>query len=53
MMKNALDFMFKALSVLKDAHLGLKQFLATESPLKTMKNVFYFTSKAHFVLKIF
>ena len=53
MMKNALDFMFKALSVLKDALLGLKQFLATESPLKTMKNVFYFTSKAHFVLKIF
>ena len=32
---------------------GLRQFLATESPLKIMKNAFYFTSKALFVLKIF
>ena len=32
---------------------GLRQFLAAESPLKMMKNVFYFTSKALFVLKIF
>ena len=32
---------------------GLSQFLATESPLKMMKNAFYFTSKALFVLKIF
>ena len=32
---------------------GLRQFLATESPLKMMKNAFYFTSKALFVLKIF
>ena len=31
----------------------LRQFLATESPLKMMKNTFYFTSKALFVLKIF
>ena len=31
----------------------LRQFLATESPLKRMKNAFYFTSKALFVLKIF
>ena len=31
---------------------GLRQFLATESPLKIMKNVFYSTSKALFVLKI-
>ena len=30
-----------------------RQFLATESPLKKMKNVFYFTSKALFVLEIF
>ena len=29
------------------------QFLTTESPLKMMKNVFYFTLKALFVLKIF
>ena len=32
---------------------GLRQFLATESPLKTMKNAFYFTLKALFVLEIF
>ena len=32
---------------------GLRQFLAAESPLKMMKNAFYFTSKALFVLKIF
>ena len=32
---------------------GLRQFLATESPLKMMKNAFYFISKALFVLKIF
>ena len=31
----------------------LTQFLATESPLKIMKNSFYFTLKALFVLKIF
>ena len=31
---------------------GLRQFLATESPLKIMKNAFYSTSKALFVLKI-
>ena len=31
----------------------LRQCLATESPLKIMKNAFYFTSKAPFVLKIF
>ena len=32
---------------------GLRQFFATESPLKMMKNTFYFTSKALFILKIF
>ena len=32
---------------------GLRQFLATETPLKMMKNVFYFILKALFVLKIF
>ena len=30
---------------------GLKQFLASESPLKVMKNAFYFTLKAPFVLR--
>ena len=38
---------------LKGTLLGLKRFLATESALKMMKNAFYFTSKALFVLKIF
>ena len=37
----------------KGALSGLRQFLANESPLKIMKNAFYFISKALFVLKIF
>ena len=32
---------------------GLRQFLATEIPLKMMKHTFDFTSKALSVLKIF
>ena len=32
---------------------GLRQFLATESPLKVMKNVFYFALKTLYILKIF
>ena len=32
---------------------GLRQFLATESPLKMMKNAFYFISRTLFVLRIF
>ena len=36
----------------KDPVLGLRQFLAAESLLKTMKNVFYFMLKALFALKI-
>ena len=32
---------------------GLRQFMAIESPLKMMKNAFYFTSKSLFVLRIF
>ena len=39
--------------VVKDALSGLRQFLATESPLKMMKNAFYFTLKALFILKMF
>ena len=35
------------------ALLGLKQFLTAESPLKMMKNAFYFTLKTLFILKIF
>ena len=37
----------------KGALSGLWQSLATESPLKKMKNAFHFTLKAVFVLKIF
>ena len=37
----------------KEALSGLRQFLTTESPLKMMKNAFYFTSEAFFILKIF
>ena len=40
-------------SIFKGILSGLRQFLAAESPLKMMKNVFYFISKARFVLKIF
>ena len=38
---------------LKGALSGLIQFLATESPLKLMKNVFYLTLRIIFILKIF
>ena len=36
----------------KGVILGLREFLANESPLKMMKNASYFTLKAPFVLKI-
>ena len=38
--------------VSKGALSGLRQSLATESPVKMMKNTFYSTSEALFVLKI-
>ena len=41
-----------SLSIFKGALQGLRQFLATESLLKMMKNAFYFTLKALFILKI-
>ena len=37
----------------KEVLLGLRQFLASENPLKMMKKAFYFTSKALFILQIF
>ena len=37
----------------KDARSGQRNILATEIPLKMLKNAFYFTSKAIFVFKIF
>ena len=44
---------FEKMKIFKGAVLGLRQFLATESPLKMMKGAFYFTLKALFVLQIF
>ena len=44
---------FQRKMLLKGTLSGLRQFLATESPLKMKKNAFYFTTKALFVLKIF
>ena len=41
------------LSAFKGTLSGLRQFLVTQSPLKIMKNVFYFTLKALFITKIF
>ena len=38
---------------LKGGLSGLRPCLTTETPLKMMKNIFYFTLKALFVLKIF
>ena len=38
---------------LKGVLSGLRQFLENESPLKMMKNAFYFTLKALIVLKLF
>ena len=38
-------------SLIKDAPSSLKQFLATERPLKMIKNSFYFTLKALFFSK--
>ena len=46
-LKWTIDILFKG------PLLGLRRFLATESPLKVMKNAFYFMLKVHFVLKIF
>ena len=46
-MKKRLGCLFKG------ALLGLRQYLATGSPLKMMKNAFYFILKGLFVLKIF
>ena len=47
------DEKVKQVFQLKKHPSGLRQFLATEKPLKMVKNSFYFTLKAPFVLKIF
>ena len=41
------------ITAVKGALSGVRQFLPTESPLKMIKGVFYFTLKALLVLKIF
>ena len=41
------------ISEIEGTLLGLGQSLATESSLQVMKNAFYFTLKAAFVLNIF
>ena len=43
----------KSKETIKGPLLGLRQFLTTESPFKIMKNAFYFTLEALFVLEIF
>ena len=47
MTRNIAEYIFKG--TLSD----LRQFLTNEIPLKMMKNAFYFTLKALFILKIF
>ena len=44
---------FLIANIIKDVLSDLRQFLATESPWKLMKNAFYFILEALFVLKIF
>ena len=39
-------------NLIKSTLSGMRQYLESESPLKMMKNAFYFTLKARFVLKI-
>ena len=44
---------FTVTDLIEGALSSLTQFLATESPLKMMKNAFYFTLKPLLVFKIF
>ena len=46
------NFCLPEIMCLQGALSGLRSFLATESPLKIIKNAFYFTSKALFIPKI-
>ena len=48
-----LETTMKATIYFKGGLQGLRKFLASENPLKRMKNAFYFTLKAVFFLKIF
>ena len=49
--KLGIQYELKLISFFKGALSGLSRFL--ESPLKMMKNAFYFTLNALFVLKVF
>ena len=60
--KNSMCMLFSAKKVHRISSFGpcdvntlssLRQFLAIESPLKMMRNAFYFTLKAVFILEIF
>ena len=42
-----------SIAQIKGALSSLRQFLPTKSPLKMMKNGFYFTLKTLFILKIY
>ena len=48
-----MEFVIHQLNWIKRTLWGLRQFLATESSLKIMKNTFCFTLKPLFLLKIF
>ena len=48
-----INLLYILITILKGTLSGLRQFLATGSPLKMMKNAFYFTLKALSNLKIF
>ena len=48
-----LALLIKRKGKFKGALSSMRQFLATESPLKMMKNAFCFTLKAPLVLRIF
>ena len=50
---NTFTWLSSLYSPFKDALSGLTQYLANESNLEMMKNAFYFTLKAIFVLKMF
>ena len=47
------DLFLRLFEGFKGALSDLRQFLATESPLKMMENAFYFTLNTFFLLKIF
>ena len=46
-------YTIEIVQTIKGALSGLRQFLAIQNTLKMLKNAFYFTLKALFVLKIF